>query len=72
MGTWLRRCEVRRIADPEGRTLCFMIFLGSRRAGWKRFERDAIPDFEGQSAWFEVERDHRGGWRFVRRLPESD
>jgi hypothetical protein len=45
-----------------------MVFLGSRRAGWKRFARSEIPDFEGQTAWFEVERDHKGGWRFGRRI----
>lgn len=61
--------EVHRLAEPAtGRTLCFMVFLGSRRAGWRRFDRSEIPDFEGDTAWFDVERNHKGQWRFLRRL----
>ena len=67
MSTPPSRHEVIRIAGPDGRTLCFMVYLGSRKAGWRRFDADAVPPFEGKTAWFEVERD-RGQWRFLRKV----
>jgi hypothetical protein len=72
MATWISRYEVHRIDDPStGRTLCFMVFLGSRAAGWKRFDRSQVPDFTGHTAWFEVERTHKGAWRFLRHVDAS-
>jgi hypothetical protein len=58
-----------RIADLEGKTLCFMIYLGSRDRGWKTFQPEQVPPFEGKEAVFEIDR-AKGGWRFVRQVLE--
>ena len=60
----VQRHTVRRIADLEGRTLCFMVYLGSRSRGWRTFEPQEVPDFEGKEATFEVEV-KRGKWTFL-------
>jgi hypothetical protein len=60
--------EVRRIADFEGRTLCYMVHLGSRKAGWRTFRPEEVPPFEGRTGWFEVEIDRKGRWRFLRQV----
>ena len=63
----LNRYKVERIATPDGRTLCFMVFLGSRRRGWRTFQPEEVPPFTGREAVFEVEI-RRGAWTFVRQI----
>jgi hypothetical protein len=58
---------VRRFTDGHGRTLFFAVYLGSRRAGWKSFQPDEVPAFEGEAATFEVEV-RKGRWVFGRQL----
>jgi hypothetical protein len=60
----VQRHTVRRIAAPDGRTLCFMVYLGSRSRGWRTFEPEDVPAFEGKEATFEVEV-KRGKWAFL-------
>lgn len=56
-------------ARPEdgGHTLFFGISLGSRSRGHKWFSPGEVPEFEGNSAWFEIDR-AKGQWRFVRQI----
>ena len=58
---------VQRLADPNGRTLCFMANLGSRSRGWRTFRPHEVPEFEGDTATFEVTL-AKGQWVFGRRL----
>lgn len=53
--------------EDSGETLFFGIFLGSRSRGHKWFRPGQVPEFDGDEAWFEVDRD-KGGWRFVRQV----
>ncbi len=62
-----RRYEIRRYLDLDGRTLFFAVYLGSRSRGWKTFKPHEAPDFEGDSATFEV-RITKGQWEFGRQL----
>ena len=55
-------------ADDGRRTLSYFIRPGSRRRSWKFFNPDQVPDFDGESAWFEIDRG-QGAWRFVRQVP---
>jgi len=57
---------VQRLAS-DGRTLCFMVYLGTRSRGWRTFRPDAVPPFEGKEATFEVTV-VKGRWVFGRRL----
>jgi hypothetical protein len=36
----------------------------------KFFSPDQVPDFEGEEAWFEIEKD-RGRYRFIRQVEPS-
>jgi hypothetical protein len=50
-----------------------MIYSGSRNRPHKFFRPGVpplIPPFEGASAWFEVERNHRGEWKFLRQVAD--
>ena len=60
--------EVRRYADGDGRTLFYAVWLGTRRAGWRFFRPGEVPEFEGESAVFEVEV-RKGRWVFGAQLP---
>jgi hypothetical protein len=44
-----------------------MVYLGSRSRGWRTFEAQDVPAFEGREATFEVEV-KRGKWRFLGRV----
>ena len=35
------------------------------------FQPDQVPEFEGDTAWFEAERVPKLGWRIVRRVTEN-
>ena len=41
--------------QPHAQQTCF-IRPGSRRGRWKFFENGAVPEFEGDHAFFEIER----------------
>jgi hypothetical protein len=58
---------------PEwgGQTLFFRADGGDRRHPAPFFRPHEVPEFEGESAWFEAERIPNGGWRIVRRLPDD-
>ena len=53
----------RRKLEPGGREA----LRGAGRRGWKRFDREAVPPFEGRSAVFEVDI-RKGVWTFVRQV----
>ena len=66
------RREVRKYTDGAGRTLFYAVFLGTRRAGWRFFKPGEAPDFEGESAIFEVEVRKGGRWEFGRNLSRAE
>jgi len=59
--------RLRSSADDGGRTLSYFIRPGSRRRPWKFFDPAEVPAFEGESAWFEIDR-ARGAWTVVRQV----
>jgi hypothetical protein len=59
--------RARALPDAEARTLFFSIKLGGRKRGYRFFEPGEVPAFEGDHAWFEIER-ARGQWRFIRQV----
>ena len=61
------RRDVRRFTNGEGKTLFFAVHLGSRSRGWRFFQPGEAPEFEGETARFEVEV-VKGRWVFGRRL----
>lgn len=62
-------CEIERRTDIAGKTLYFMIKSGSRSRQHKFFEPDEVPDFDGASAWFEIEpRGGRAHWKVLRQV----
>jgi hypothetical protein len=68
----IRTYKVQRYRNtPEagGQTLFFGIDLGSRRRGHKWFNPGQVPEFEGDEAWFEIDR-QRGGRKFVRQVEQ--
>ncbi|MDO8912274.1 MAG: hypothetical protein Q8N10_03185 [Phenylobacterium sp.] len=67
MATQVR--EIERRTDVGGKTLYFMIKSGSRSRQHKFFEPGEVPDFEGDSAWFEIEaRGGRSHWKVLRQV----
>ena len=47
----------------------FFVRPGSRSRPWKFFQNGQVPEFEGDEAWFEIER--RGPlWIFLRQIPK--
>lgn len=62
--------KIERLKGPAaegGRTLALFIRPGRVRGPWKWFEPDAVPPFEGDYAWFEIER-KGAAWAFVRQV----
>jgi hypothetical protein len=60
------------LPQAGGRTLFFRADGGDRMHPAPFFRPDEVPEFEGDSAWFEAEQAPRGGgWRIVRRLPDD-
>lgn len=64
--------ERRTVTEHDGirRTLHFCVQPGSRSRPWRWFAPDEVPEFEGDEAWFECERDGRR-WKVLRRLDQS-
>jgi hypothetical protein len=61
--------RARTLPDAGGRTLFFHTKTTDRRHPSHFFDPQEVPEFEGESAWFEVEwRDKR--WRVTRRVDE--
>lgn len=60
--------RLRARADDGGRTLSYFIRPGSRRRPWKFFDPAEVPAFEGESAWFEIDRTG-GTWTVLREVP---
>lgn len=55
---------LKRITDQEGRTLHFMIPSSDRRRPPEFIPRSRTPEFEGDEAWFELEKVHAKPWAF--------
>jgi hypothetical protein len=71
VASYVFRYKVERSTDRDGRTLFFMVRSGSRSRPHKFFfpgRPPEVPPFEGASAWFEVEKTHRGEWKFLRQV----
>ncbi len=63
----LKLVRQRTLPRDGSRTLSFSAFLGSRSRGHLFFKPHEVPEFEGEEAWFEVERVN-GCWRVVRQV----
>lgn len=62
--------KIERLKGPAaegGETLALFVRPGRVRGPWKWFRPDEVPAFEGDAAWFEIER-KRGAWVFVRQV----
>lgn len=60
----------RSLPSAGSRTLFFRSEGGSRSHPAIFFRPEHVPEFEGDSAWFEAERLPKLGWRIVRRVNE--
>jgi hypothetical protein len=58
-----------RMTSLDGRTLFFVSQSGSRRRRSLFFDPAQVPEFEGKMAWFEIERDGKGGWLVKAEVP---
>lgn len=56
--------RLRRVTDHDGRTLHFMIPTSDRRHPSEFLSCDQVPDFDGDEAWFELEKIHAKPWAF--------
>lgn len=56
------------VGDLTHKQQTFFIRPGGRRLPWKFFEGWEVPQFDGDHAWFEVERQGRC-WVFHRQVP---
>ena len=68
-----RRFKLTRQRSRENagsKTLFFTTDGGSRKHPAKIFHPNEVPDFEGETAWFEAEWVLKRGWRLVRRVNE--
>ena len=67
--------ELTRMKDLEGRTLCFTIpRVGRGRSRADFIEKAMVPEFEGDSAWFEIVKVPAvpwPQWSVVRRVEEA-
>ena len=63
------RRELERMTSGEGRTLFFVSHSGSRKRRSLFFRPEQVPEFEGKTAWFELERDGKGGWLVKGQVP---
>jgi hypothetical protein len=62
----------RSLPSDGNRTLQYCTAGGSRRSRTKFFDLDQVPDFLGESAWFEVEPARKGPWMSLRFLRQVD
>jgi hypothetical protein len=63
----IRLTRVRSLPDSGARTLHFKADGQTRRQRYLFFAPDAVPEFDGEEAWFLAERRPGSGWRIVRR-----
>lgn len=66
--------RLERKTDLEGRTIYFMLPSSDRRKPPAFVEPEDVPAFDGDAAWFELERVKRGPWlkwRAIRKLDRS-
>lgn len=62
------RRQLHRRRDLDGRPLNLMIRAASRDRSHRFMDPADVPDFEGESAWFEIEVLAGGRLRFLRRI----
>ena len=72
-----RIAKLVRVTDLDGRTLHFMIPGTDRRHVAEMVARDRVPEFEGETAWFEMVLERVPGcpwprWRVIRRVEDRD
>jgi len=60
----------RSLPNAGSETLFFTSDGGSRRHPAPIFRPDLVPEFEGETAWFEAVRVPKKGWRILRRVTE--
>jgi hypothetical protein len=60
----------RSLPNAGAETLFFTCDGGSRKSPHPIFRAAQVPEFDGDTAWFEAERVPRIGWRIVRRVDE--
>lgn len=65
--------RVRTLANAGGKTLYFLIRTGTRRQPTTFFSPEEVPEFDGEEAWFEIDR-RRRPWKFIRQVakPSSE
>lgn len=64
----MKLTRVRAHADAGGGTLFFKADGHARGRRWLFFDRAAVPEFDGEAAWFLAERAPGLDWRIVRRV----
>jgi hypothetical protein len=64
--TFVRKFD--RMTDQQGRTLFFVSRSGSRRRRSLFLDPGQFPAFDGESGWFELEHDGKGGWLVKRQV----
>jgi hypothetical protein len=64
----LKLARVRAHLDAGARTLFFKADGHARRRPYLFFGCEAVPDFDGEEAWFRAERAPKGDWRVVQRV----
>ena len=70
--------KLTRMTDMEGRTLRFTAPVGDGRRHRTDFiDPERVPDFEGDSAWFEIVKVREPGcpwlrWKVIRRVEDRD
>ena len=60
----------RTLENAGSRTLFFTTAHIGRRRHSDFFSPSQVPEFEGESAWFEAEQVPKMGWRILRRVTE--
>lgn len=61
----------RSLPSAGGHTLFFSVDGGSRRHQAPIFRPHEVPEFEGDTAWFEAEGTKARGYRITRRVHEN-
>ena len=61
----------RTMENAGSRTLFFTTDFIGRKGSPDFFRPNQVPEFEGESAWFEAERVPKLGWRIIRRVTEQ-
>jgi hypothetical protein len=66
----LKLTRQRTLENAGSRTLFFTTAHIGRRRHSDFFSPSQVPEFEGESAWFEAEQVPKMGWRILRRVTE--